>query len=144
MNLEQAVVRLPYTANGVIRVGTVVSQDGDLYQVKWDNGGDEEVKLGDYEWLCPRGSLKFQSLVDPEALRKGFEADPGEFVMLALKEAAAPMTGKDLKVTVTALGITDEDYRRAWPTIRKLLIADNRVTVSGSGAAMTFQAGGTH
>ncbi len=125
-----------------MRVGTVLDQDGDLYRVKWDDSAEEEVHLGDYEQVTPRGSLLFQSLVEPDELRAAFDRDPSAVVIRALQESATPMTGKDLKETLTRLGIDDKNYRAAWTSIRKVLMNDDRVTVEGTGAGTTFTSGG--
>ncbi|MBU2668291.1 hypothetical protein KOI35_32745 [Actinoplanes bogorensis] len=137
---QQAVVRLPYTANKPIRVGTVISQDGSLFVIKWDDGAEEESYLGDFEKVCSRGSLQFQALVEPDALRAGFEADPLAILVQACQEADGPMTGKELKVAVTGYGVDEAIYKRAWLTVRKQLASDARVIVSGAGASTTFAA----
>lgn len=137
---QRALVRLPYVKSRPIRVGTVLDKDGDLYRVKWDDGAEEEVHLGDYEKVTDRGSLTFQSLVDPDGLRAEFDQEPSAVVFRALQESAKPMTGKDLKETLTRLGIEDKSYRGAWTSIRKVLMNDARVTVDGTGAGTTFAA----
>ena len=137
---QQAVVRLPYSANKPVRVGTVISQEGDLFVIKWDDGAEEESYLGDFEKVCGRGSLQFQALVDPDALRAGFESDPLATLVQAVQEAGRPMTGKELKIVLTGYGVDESNYKRAWLTVRKQLTSDSRVTVDGTGAGTTFAA----
>ncbi|KUL29200.1 hypothetical protein ADL15_28995 [Actinoplanes awajinensis subsp. mycoplanecinus] len=133
-----SVVRVPYLPGRPIRVGTVLTQEGELYLVRWDDGAEEEIKPGEYELLAPRDSLRFASFVDAEAVRADFEADPLGIVLRVLGENGTPMTRGQIATYLVDLGVERKRFAAKWRKVQTALASTDGVTVSGEATDLAF------
>lgn len=138
MSDELAVVRRPYIPGlKPIRTGVVLTQQGDLYEVRWDdNGSEDEIRLGDYERVMPRDSLSY--LASLGGLNAEFAADPLAVVVRVLGEHAGPVNAKVIRAYLIDLGLDKTVWSSTWAKLQKVLVTHDSVVCDGEGTARTF------
>jgi hypothetical protein len=135
---ELAVVRRPYIPGlKPIRTGVVIAQEGDLYDVRWDdNGAEDEIRLGDYERVMPRDSLSY--LASLGGLNAEFAADPLAVVLRVLGEHDDPVNAKVIRAYLIDLGLDKTVWSSTWAKLQKVLVVQDEVVCAGEGTARTF------
>lgn len=138
MSDELAVVRRPYIPGlKPIRTGVVLTQQGDLYEVRWDdNGSEDEIRLGEYERVMPRDSLSY--LASLGGLNAEFVADPLAVVVRVLSENEEPVNAKLIRAYLIDLGLDKTVWSSTWAKLQKVLVAEADVVCAGEGTARTF------
>ena len=137
MSDELTVVRRPYIPGlKPIRTGVVLTQQGDLYDVRWDdNGSEDEIRLGDYERVMPRDSLSY--LASLGGLNAEFVADPLAVVLRVLSENDA-VNAKVIRAYLIDLGLDKTVWSSTWAKLQKVLVTHDDVVCDGEGTARTF------
>jgi hypothetical protein len=112
----------------------VLSRTAGVLRVRWDDDGvEEDAKIGGFTTFAVAGSLRHQSLVDPEPLAERLETEPLELVLQLLQEARAPMKTPVIKDQLKVLGLSQEAVDRAWRKIQNRLAKTEGVRVRTGG-----------
>jgi hypothetical protein len=123
---RQVVVQLSVDQSPT-RVGEFVSNHGVLANVRWEPSGDvEEVRLGGRNHLVTEGSLRHETLLNPDRVRQRLEEQPTAVFVQQLREATRPMNAKNLKDALQQMGLDAQAVASAWTSARK-----NLATVPG-------------
>lgn len=101
-------------------------------RVRWDDDATEEdVTITWTTTFMPRGSVRHQALVDPDALIGRLNDDPTSVFVQLLREYGTAMTAATIKEKFSSLGLDMEIVDRAWKRVQGKLRTHE--SVGGSG-----------
>ncbi|MFI7305878.1 hypothetical protein ACIBM8_21905 [Micromonospora aurantiaca] len=136
---ELVMVREPDRPDEPVRIGTVLSKEGSLFRVRWDDGSEESVRLGGRIAGAPQGSLRLAFLRDRASAVAAFEANPIDAVTRLLQENEKGLTRKQIREKLTDLGLDIGSGSPRWRRIEQALTSSDEISVSGKGVAAIFQ-----
>ncbi|MBQ1059822.1 hypothetical protein [Micromonospora sp. C41] len=136
---ELVMVREPDRPDEPVRIGTVLSKEGSLFRVRWDDGSEESVRLGGRIAGAPQGSLRLAFLRDRASAVAAFEANPFDAVTRLLQENEKGLTRKQIREKLTDLGLDIGSGSPRWRRIEQALTSSDEISVSGKGVAAIFQ-----
>ncbi|MEV0974979.1 hypothetical protein [Microtetraspora glauca] len=128
MDRAEVAVRRPQHADERLRVGTVLSREGTVATVQWNDDGtvEENVRLGVHTLLAIAGTLRHQSLIDRPAVVERFARDPMGMILKLLGEASKGLKAAHIKEQLVELGLEKEMVDKAWKsTYAKLAKRDD-------------------
>ncbi|MFG1609109.1 hypothetical protein [Actinoplanes sp. NPDC049265] len=117
VSADQGLVRVS-DAFGVrrARTGSILTDDGTIYQVKWDDTGEEErVRRAADVHVATRGSLRFLALSDTRLFHAAFAQEPLAVVLHLLADSSVPLKVREIREHLIELGLRNETWARHGP-----------------------------
>ncbi|AGL19242.1 hypothetical protein [Actinoplanes sp. N902-109] len=117
MSADQGLVRVS-DSFGVrrTRTGSILADDGENYQVKWDDTDEEElVPRSAGVHVATRGSLRFLALSDSRLFHAVFAQEPLAVILHLLAESSVPLKVREIRERLAELGLRNETWARYGP-----------------------------
>lgn len=141
MDGERILLELEANTRRVLRRARVLGQSGAMYNVEWNSGAREDVRLGHREGkqyvAVPAGSLRYRMLTDPEDVVHAFDRGPAEVFLAALREFDKAVTSRQL-IDRVRQELPSRDVSEAWTAAKSEFEASPEVAVTGAGRQRTY------
>lgn len=123
-----------------MQVGTIIGVRGKsakTCQVRWQDGREERVRIDPAtDGFAAEGSALLDWLLDPASLARRF-AEDSEAVLVDLIKSSygEPLSMAAMKKTLTGLGLSEAEFKKAWSSARPKLKRHKHVVARGTSYA---------
>jgi hypothetical protein len=139
---DRVVLEVDARARGLRRQGRILRSRGPLLTVEWEDGHQDELRLGHREGMRymapPAGGLTHRFLVDPRFVTTLLDTSPEQVFALALRDLEKPATSRQL-VERLKQDFPGSDISEYWKRARQAIEADPDVTVTGQARQRRYQ-----
>ena len=142
MEAERVLLELEADTRAVRRQGRVIGHHGSLFTVEWEDGQQDELRLGHRDGkhyvAVPAFGLRHQMLVDPGKVANMLETAPEDVFVLSLRDFDKAVSSRRLIERIKQ-DFPSSDISDCWRHARSAVEADPAVTVSGQSRQRAYQ-----